>query len=69
MKPRLTDKVLRGLATACANGLAGDVADLTGGTPDRPTAEEQRTWDEVEAAEAWVRAMQKERATRRAERK
>lgn len=57
MKPRLTDRVLRGIIAATSAMLAGDVASAFG-TDD---AETRKDWDDVARADQWARAMREHR--------
>lgn len=70
-RPRLTNRILDGIATALAHANAGGPADLglCANTDEAAEAPEvQRRMQEVADAFAWVQAMQRHRAAAKAER-
>lgn len=52
-KPRLTDKVIRGVIVATSSAMAGDIEDAFGN--DSP--ENRKDWDAMRAADSWARQM------------
>jgi len=52
-KPRVTDKVLRGILAACSVVLAGDIASAFG----HEDSETRKSWDDACRAQAWARQM------------
>lgn len=52
-KPKLTDKVLRGILAACSVVLAGDIASAFGHEDE----ETRKSWDDACRAQAWARQM------------
>lgn len=57
MKPRLTDRVLRGIVAAAAPILAGGPAEAFG----NDTPETRKAWDDVAVAKQWANEMQEYR--------
>lgn len=60
-KPRLTNRVLSGLASIAGLVEAGSAADVLGNDEEQLDAEGKRTWKDIQRACEWVRAMQREK--------
>ena len=58
-KPRLTNRVLSGLASIAGLIEAGSAADVLGNDEHQLDAEGKQTWKDIQKACEWVRAMQR----------